>query len=103
MTTAVATSPHRGRRLLAALAVVGLLGGTAACSTGSDAKSADTWRAELDKNRDGTLALLETLPKNKAVPVDEIGHGVSREDSALDAENATVFAQITGKTYGKDA
>lgn len=68
-----------------------------------DAASADTWRAELEKNRDGTLALLNTLPANKAVPVDEIGHGVSREDNALDAENATVFAQITGKNFGKDA
>lgn len=68
-----------------------------------DAKSADTWRAELAKNRDGTLALLATLPANKAVPVDEIGHGVSREDTTQDAEMATVFSQITGKTFGKDA
>ncbi len=77
---------------------------TNALATGRiDAKSADTWRAELGKNRDGTLALLATLPANKAVPVDEIGHGVSREDSAQDAENAAVYAQITGKTFGKDA
>lgn len=68
-----------------------------------DAASADTWRAELDKNRDGTLALLGTLPANKAVPVDEIGHGVSREDNVQDAEMATVAARITGKTFGKDA
>lgn len=68
-----------------------------------DAASADTWRAELAKNREGTLSLLATLPANKAVPVDEIGHGVSREDSAQDAENATVYARITGQTFGKDA
>jgi ATP-dependent Clp endopeptidase proteolytic subunit ClpP len=68
-----------------------------------DAASADTWRAELGKNREGTLSLLATLPANKAVPVDEIGHGVSREDSAQDAEMATVAARITGKTFGKDA
>lgn len=68
-----------------------------------DAASADTWRAELGKNREGTLSLLATLPANKAVPVDEVGHGVSREDSAQDAEMATVAARITGKTFGKDA
>jgi ATP-dependent protease ClpP protease subunit len=77
---------------------------TNALSTGRiDAASADTWRAELKKNREGTLNLLSTLPANKAVPVDEIGHGVSREDSALDAEMGTVFARITGQTFGKDA
>ncbi|MCZ9335877.1 hypothetical protein, partial [Klebsiella pneumoniae] len=58
---------------------------------------------EIKNNREGTLALLATLPANKAVPVDEIGHGVSREDQNLDAEMATVFASITGQTYGKDA
>ncbi|MDV7194616.1 head maturation protease, ClpP-related [Mycolicibacterium fortuitum] len=68
-----------------------------------DAASADTWRAEIEKNRDGTLALLNTLPANKAVPVNEIGHGVSREDATQDAEMATVFANITGRTFGKDA
>jgi hypothetical protein len=68
-----------------------------------DAASADTWRSEIEKNRDGTLALLNTLPANKAVPVNEIGHGVSRDDNTQDAELATVFASITGHAYGKDA
>lgn len=68
-----------------------------------NAANADTWRAEIKKNREGTLALIATLPKNKAVPVDEIGHGVSREDQNLDAEMATVFAAVTGQPYGKDA
>lgn len=69
-----------------------------------DAKSADTWRGELAKNRAGTLSLLETLPANKAVPVDEIGHGVSREDQPEDADKAYAYAQITGQTLnGKDA
>lgn len=77
---------------------------TNALNTGRiDAASANTWRAEIKNNREGTLALLATLPANKAVPVDEIGHGVSREDQNLDAEMATVFASITGQTYGKDA
>ena len=68
-----------------------------------DAESADTWRGELAKNREGTLALLNTLPANKAVPVDEIGHGVSREDQPADADKAYAYAQITGNTLGKDA
>lgn len=69
-----------------------------------DAASADTWRAEIEKNRDGTLALLNTLPANKAVPVNEIGHGVSREDNNVnDAEMESAFAQITGHAFGKDA
>ncbi|MGB3484014.1 MAG: head maturation protease, ClpP-related [Mycobacterium sp.] len=77
---------------------------TSALSSGRiDAASADTWRNELTKNREGTLALLATLPANKAVPVDEIGHGVTREDNAMDAELGTVFARITGTTFGKDA
>lgn len=68
------------------------------------ADSAETWRAELDKNRDGTLALLNTLPANKAVPVDEIGHGVSREEQPEDADKAYAFAQVTGRPLnGKDA
>lgn len=77
---------------------------TNALNTGRiDAASADTWRAEIDKNRDGTLALLNTLPANKAVPVNELGHGVSREENTQDAEMSAVFASITGRTYGKDA
>lgn len=68
------------------------------------AESADTWRGELAKNREGTLALLATLPANKAVPVDEIGHGVSREDQPVDADKAYAYAQVTGRTLdGKDA
>ena len=67
------------------------------------AASADTWRGELAKNREGTLALLNTLPANSAVPVFETGHGVSREDQPEDVEKAGVFAQITGHAYGKDA
>lgn len=77
---------------------------TNALATGRiDATSADTWRGELAKNRDGTLALLNTLPANKAVPVNEIGHGVSREETPEDAEQASVYALITGQNYGKDA
>lgn len=68
-----------------------------------DGDAADTWRKSLDSNREATLALLATLPANKAVPVDEIGHGVSREDQPEDADKAYVYTQITGKTIGKDA
>lgn len=68
-----------------------------------DGDAADTWRKSLETNREGTLALLATLPANKAVPVDEIGHGVSREDQPADADKAYAYSQITGKTLGKDA
>ncbi|QCG77668.1 capsid maturation protease [Mycobacterium phage FirstPlacePfu] len=60
-------------------------------------KVADTWRDELAKNRESTLALLNTLPRNSAVPVDEIGHGVTRDDAPEDAEKSSVFALITGR------
>ena len=70
-----------------------------ALSTGRiDAQSADTWRGELAKNREGTLALLATLPANKAVPVNEIGHGVSREEQPADADKQYAFSKITGRT-----
>ncbi|WHP18829.1 head maturation protease, ClpP-related [Cellulomonas sp. ES6] len=35
--------------------------------------SRDAWRAQLDKDEDGTKALLESMPKN-TVPVAELGH-----------------------------
>lgn len=49
------------------------------------AASKDKWRALLDTDEDGTTALLDTLPKNTAVPVDEVGHSddvMSAEESA---------------------
>lgn len=64
--------------------------------------SADTWRKSLAENRDGAMALLATIPKNRAVPTDEVGHGVSREDSPADEDKAGVFAMITGRNYGED-
>ncbi|AEL98167.1 head maturation protease [Mycobacterium phage BigNuz] len=60
-------------------------------------EAADTWRGELAKNRESTLALLNTLPRNAAVPVDEIGHGVTRDDNPTDAEKSGVFALVTGR------
>ena len=75
-----------------------------ALSSGAiDGPAADTWRKSLETNREATLALMATLPANKAVPVDEIGHGVSREDQPEDADKAYAYARITGKTIGKDA
>ncbi|RFZ11192.1 ATP-dependent Clp protease proteolytic subunit 2 [Mycobacterium marinum] len=77
---------------------------TNALTTGRiDAASADEWRNELKSNRDGTLRLLNTLPANKAVPVSEVGHGVSREDQPEDAQNMATFEAIVGHGYGKDA
>lgn len=67
------------------------------------AEAADTWRQELAKNRESTLALLGTLPRNSAVPVDEIGHGVTRDDVPDDAEKSSVFALVTGRNISKEA
>lgn len=64
--------------------------------------SADTWRNSLAENRDGALALLATIPENRAVPTDEIGHGVTREDRPEDSDKIAVFAQITGRNFGED-
>lgn len=64
--------------------------------------SADTWRKGLEENRDQTVALLATLPENK-LPVDEIGHGVSRDDEEpADAGKEAIFASVTGRNYGED-
>ncbi|MGV7585238.1 head maturation protease, ClpP-related [Mycobacterium kansasii] len=65
--------------------------------------SSKTWREGLDKDHDGTLALLATLPANSAVPVHEIGHGIASEETTNDAEMAGVYAQVVGRSYGKDA
>ncbi|WP_017791884.1 head maturation protease, ClpP-related [Leucobacter salsicius] len=51
------------------------------------AKSADAWRAMLDKDEAGTSALLDQFPKN-AVPVVEVGHAdtlTSADDALYDA------------------
>ncbi len=48
------------------------------------ASSRDAWRAQLDKDEDGTKSLLESMPKN-TVPVAEIGHAGKQED----AENSS--------------
>lgn len=65
--------------------------------------SADTWRAQLKQNRDGVKTLLDTMPANSAVPVAEIGHGLSHEDMSVDPEMENTFAQITKQSVGKDA
>jgi ATP-dependent Clp endopeptidase proteolytic subunit ClpP len=65
--------------------------------------SEDTWRKSLASNREDTVALIATLPENKALAVTELGHGVDTEASTADAELAGVYAQITGDIYGKDA
>jgi ATP-dependent Clp endopeptidase proteolytic subunit ClpP len=65
--------------------------------------SADTWRTSLAANRESTTALLATLPENKALPMQAVGHGVGVEGAPVDAELASVFAAVTGQTFGKDA
>lgn len=56
--------------------------------------SADTWRAQLDANEEGTAALLASLPSNK-IPVTEIG-GATVEDSA----DAAIEAWAAGEKKG---
>ncbi len=53
------------------------------------------WRARLDENEAGTVALLETLPTNSAVPVVEIGLTGGADESSEDV--------IYNKLYGKEA
>jgi ATP-dependent Clp endopeptidase proteolytic subunit ClpP len=65
--------------------------------------SQDTWRKSLAENREGTKALLGTLPVNTALPIHEVGHGADSEGAAFDAEMAGVFARVTGIELGKDA
>ncbi|WP_373202670.1 head maturation protease, ClpP-related [Mycobacterium marinum] len=65
--------------------------------------SKDTWRKGLEENRDGTLALLSTIPANSAVPVHEIGHGIASEEPTNDAEMAEAYAKVVGRPFGKDA
>ena len=64
--------------------------------------SADKWREELDKSPETVTALLESLPEN-SLPVSEIGHGVSSENSHEDKDKAEMFAYVTGGIeLGKD-
>ncbi|AXN50945.1 hypothetical protein MMRN_38500 [Mycobacterium marinum] len=65
--------------------------------------SKDTWRKGLEENRDGTLALLSTIPANSAVPVHEIGYGIASEEPTNDAEMAEAYAKVVGRPFGKDA
>jgi ATP-dependent protease ClpP protease subunit len=63
--------------------------------------SADTWRAQLKENPAGVKALLETMPKNSAVPVAAVGYGAGREDTSVDPEMETALAKIVGQPIGK--
>ena len=63
--------------------------------------SAEKWREELDKSPDTVKALLDSMPENR-MPVVEIGHGVSSENSHEDKDKTDMFAYVTGVEYGKD-
>jgi ATP-dependent protease ClpP protease subunit len=64
--------------------------------------SAEKWREELGKNREGISNLLASMPENRALAIAGVGHGVAAEDT-LDAEMVSVFNRVTGTTLGKDA
>lgn len=63
--------------------------------------SAPKWREELDKSPETVKALLEDMPENR-LPVQEIGHGVSSENSPEDKDKLDMFAFVTGHEFGKD-
>ena len=49
------------------------------------------WRERLDKDEEGTVALLGTLATNKAVPVDPIGYTGGQDESSEDALYASLY------------
>lgn len=49
------------------------------------------WRERLDKDEEGTAALLGTLATNKAVPVDPIGYTGGQDESSEDALYASLY------------
>ncbi|ERG63473.1 peptidase [Agrococcus pavilionensis RW1] len=48
------------------------------------AATKDTWRAQLDTNEDVASAILAGMPKNAAVPTEELGHAIAPTDAADD-------------------
>lgn len=56
------------------------------------AASAETWLAQLEKDEEGTTALIESFPKN-TVPVAEIGH----QNETITAEDA-LYAKAFGES-----
>lgn len=63
--------------------------------------SSQKWREELDKSPDTVKALLESMPENR-MPVAEVGHAISSENSPEDKDKTDMFAYVTGVEYGKD-
>lgn len=61
------------------------------------AASSPTWREQLGKNRETTLALLAAMPENRAMATAEIGYGAANEDTSVDPEMETLLAKVTGK------
>ncbi len=58
--------------------------------------SREAWRAQLDKDEDGTKALLESMPKN-TVPVTELGHA---DDTKSTEDRLAAKAGWTTTTEG---
>lgn len=57
------------------------------------AASADSFRAQLDKDEDGTVAILATLAPNTAVPVEEKGTSAGGSEASVDAEYDRYFPE----------
>lgn len=69
----------------------------------SKAQADKTYAKQLDRDLEGTEEFLMSLPKNMAVPIEELGHAGEPQELDTDAEFADVFAQITGTPYNKKA
>jgi len=61
------------------------------------AASADLWRTQLDTNEAGTVALLDSMPANRSVPVEMLGY-TGGVDEAPDDETA-----LYNRVYKKEA
>ncbi|MGW0052051.1 head maturation protease, ClpP-related [Nocardia nova] len=59
----------------------------------------EIYTKQLDRDLDGTEAFLMSLPKNVAVPVDELGHAGEPEVDEFEANSRDIFARITGRDW----
>ncbi|MFI5542088.1 head maturation protease, ClpP-related [Nocardia sp. NPDC051900] len=62
----------------------------------------ETYARQLERDPEDTEAFLMGLPKNMAVPLEEIGHSGEPEVDELGADMAAAYAKVTGANW-KDA
>ena len=59
----------------------------------------ETYARQMDRDPADTEAFLESLPKNTAVAVEEMGHAGEPDGDPIEAQLESVFAKITGQTW----